>query len=137
MASLLMGVSDSTADVFFGRNGAFQLNISTKKHITQNKNVNISSLKQDFKNLRQFLSSYKQKYNAAKKYFFFFYHKKLEFLEITQKRNCKNHVQKIYIKYLQKILLCPQSNGRGSFSQTCINFIERLKLSNFEGYIIP
>ena len=48
-------VSDFTADAFFVRKGAFYLNISTKKDTTKDKNINISSLKKDFKNLRQFL----------------------------------------------------------------------------------
>ena len=47
---------------------------------------------------------------------------------------------KIYIdvKYLREYLLCLQSSASGSFLQTCINFVEqRLKLSHFEGSIIP
>ena len=43
-------VSDFTADAFFIRKGAFWLNISTKKDTKKDKNINISSLKLDFKN---------------------------------------------------------------------------------------
>ena len=41
IASLLKSVSDFTADVFFVRKGAFQLNISTKKYATKDRNIKI------------------------------------------------------------------------------------------------
>ena len=45
LASLLKCVSDFTTDVFFVKKGAFQLNISTKKETTKDKDTKISSLK--------------------------------------------------------------------------------------------
>ena len=65
-----------------------------------------------------------------------FYLKKLELLEITQKRNYKNHYQNwrnIYIKYLQIIFALPAS---ASFLQIFIDSVEQqLKFSHFEGSI--
>ena len=52
----------------------------------------------------------------------------------------KSHVQnwKIYILNIyREYLLCAQSNESGSFSQTCINFVEQwFKSSHFEGSIM-
>ena len=45
IVSLIKCVSDFTADVFSVTKGAFQLNMSTKKDPTKDKNINISSLK--------------------------------------------------------------------------------------------
>ena len=44
-ASLLKRVSDFTADLLFVSKRSFQLDISTKKDTTKDKNINISSLK--------------------------------------------------------------------------------------------
>ena len=136
IASLQKCVSDFTADVFFRQN------ISTKKDTTKDKNINISCLKLDFKNLRQ--TFWAQKYRSTMQQILvpnFFYNKKLELLEITKERNHKSHAQNwkicmlcVYWEYLP----CPQSNASGSFSQTCINIVEqRLKFSHFEGTLIP
>ena len=69
---------------------------------------------------------------TPKKYFNFFYHKKLELLEIIGKRISKNHVKnwKKSIWYSYRVyLLCPQFSASGSFLQKCINFVEQqLKL---------
>ena len=47
-------------------------------------------------------------------------------------------IEKICILYIYwEYLLCMQSNASGSFLQICINFVERLKFSHFEGSIIP
>ena len=71
----------------------------------------------------------------------FFYNKKLELLEITEKEPQKRHpkLKKICILYIyREFLLCLQFNGSGSFLQTCINFVEQLlKFSHFKGSIIP
>ena len=48
-------------------------------------------------------------------------------------------IENIYILCIyREYLLCPKSNGSGSFFQKCINFVEqRLKFSHFEGSIKP
>ena len=44
----------------------------------------------------------------------------------------------VYYIFTREYLLCLQSNARGRFLQTCINFVEqRLKFSHFEGSMIP
>ena len=42
-------------DVVLARKGDFKLDISTRKDTTKDKNINTSSLKLDFKNLKHFL----------------------------------------------------------------------------------
>ena len=66
-----------------------------------------------------------------KLYPIFFYHKKLELLEITE-----NKLQKPRPKL--KKYLCLRSNASGNFLQKFIKFVEkRLKISHFKGSIIP
>ena len=51
----------------------------------------------------------------------------------------RQKIEKICILYIyREYLLSLQSNVSGSFLQRCINFVEQqLKLSHFEGNIIP
>ena len=45
---------------------------------------------------------------------------------------------KIYIlNFYREYLLCPQSSASSSSPQKCINFVEQLRFSHFEGSIIP
>ena len=54
-------------------------------------------------------------------------------IEVTPKNK-----KKVFIKHLQRIFIYVQSSVSCSFLQTCINFVEeRLKISQFEGSIIP
>ena len=91
IASLLKSASDFIG-VFFVRKGALQLNISTKKDTTKDKNINISSSLKYFENLRHFLNIINIPAQYYKNSFKIFY-KKLELLEITQKSNRKIHAQ--------------------------------------------
>ena len=72
---------------------------------------------------------------------FFFYHKKLELLEIKQKEPQKPRPRlKKYVCYIFTDNICSACNPMQMvvFLQKCINFVEqRLKFSHFEGSIKP
>ena len=70
-----------------------------------------------------------------------FCHKKLELLEIIEKKPAKttHRIEKIYIyqMFTENICSACNKNANGSFLQTCIDFVEQgLKLSHFESSII-
>ena len=52
IASSLNCVSDFTADIFYFRKGSLWLNIFAKRDNKKDKNINISNLKKDFRNLK-------------------------------------------------------------------------------------
>ena len=58
-ASLLKCVSDFTTDAFFRQERSFLVEYIYIKDTTKDENINISSLKKNFKNLRPILNSQK------------------------------------------------------------------------------
>ena len=66
-----------------------------------------------------------------------FCHKKLELLEIIEKKPPTELKKYIYQMFTENICSACNKNANGSFLQTCIDFVEQgLKLSHFESSII-
>ena len=85
------------------------MNMSTKKGPGRSKLLVSPAWNKILKIWDTLLSSSKKKYNAAKITSKFFYHKKLELLEITLKKSRKSnaHQKNINIKYIQRIFALP------------------------------
>ena len=72
-------------------------------------------------------------------YLFFLPQEAGTFRNNIEKKLQKPHPRlKKYVLYIYRYLLCLQSSASGSFSQKCINFVEKqLKFSHFNSSIIP
>ena len=65
------------------KKGHIEVGAPPKKDISEDKNINISSLKKDFKNLRHTFGAHTNGSKCSKNYFKIFLSQNLELLELT------------------------------------------------------
>ena len=102
-------VSDFTADIFSFRKGSFWLNIFAKRDNKKDKNINISNLKKDFRNLKHTFWARTNRSTMLQKIISkCFCQKKLDLLEISWKRNRKKPRPKLkkYVYYTFNENIC-------------------------------
>ena len=119
MASLLKCASDSTTDVSSEENELFR-NISTKKDTMRKKNINASSLKQDFKNPRHTFWVHRNRITMQQKLFQNLIIPKeagasRNNIEMESQSHAQNWENMYILNIHRAYLLCPQSKASGSF----------------------
>ena len=117
------------------------MNTSTKKDTAKDKNINISSLNEDFKNLRHTFSAYTNRSTMQQKLFQNFLPQKAWIfgnkIENKLQNPCPKLKKYVYDIFTKNICSTCSPTQVVVFSQKCISFVEqRLKFSHFEGSII-